>query len=130
MRELGIDTSLQHVIKADNLGDIMASWHSGRTRVGVNLSLIPDAKNGNRNNLLGEPHSETTPSSPSLDSAEEPEVITNSDNFTGTDSAVCARQMASHAVRESGRFIDPTGHVKRVRLPDGLSLARLQEVQP
>jgi MoaA/NifB/PqqE/SkfB family radical SAM enzyme len=119
MRELGIDNiRFNTVIKNDNLGDIMGIVrHSAALGVGVNLSVYTDAKNGNRDHLLAEPHYrevEALVAEVLAFKRKNRKVITNSDYYLEQIPRYVRGEMREPC-RSGIRTIhlDPTGHVKR-----------------
>jgi MoaA/NifB/PqqE/SkfB family radical SAM enzyme len=119
MRELGIDNiRFNTVIKRDNLGDIMGIVRrSAALGVGVNLSVYTDAKNGNRDHLLAEPHFrevEALVAEVLAFKRSNRKVITNSDYYLEQIPRYVRGEMREPC-RSGIRTIhlDPTGHVKR-----------------
>ena len=119
MRELGIDNiRFNTVIKRDNLGDIMGIVRrSAALGVGVNLSVYTDAKNGNRDHLLAEPHYrevEALVAEVLAFKRSNRKVITNSDYYLEQIPRYVRGEMREPC-RSGIRTIhlDPTGHVKR-----------------
>jgi MoaA/NifB/PqqE/SkfB family radical SAM enzyme len=119
MRELGIDNiRFNTVIKRDNLGEIMGIVRrSAALGVGVNLSVYTDAKNGNRDHLLAEPHYrevEALVAEVLAFKRSNRKVITNSDYYLEQIPRYVRGEMREPC-RSGIRTIhlDPTGHVKR-----------------
>lgn len=119
MRELGIDNiRFNTVIKRDNLGDIMGIVRrSAALGVGVNLSVYTDAKNGNRDHLLGELHVrevEALVGELLAFKRQNRKVITNSDYYLQQISRYVRGDMREPC-RSGIRTIhlDPAGNVKR-----------------
>jgi MoaA/NifB/PqqE/SkfB family radical SAM enzyme len=118
LRTRGINVRFNTVIKDDNLDQLLPIVHrAAELGAGVNFSVYTDAKNGNREHLLGAAHAAA------LDAAiagllaykrRRRGVITNSDYYLET-----IPQWVRGAMTEPCRsgirtiHVDPTGHVKR-----------------
>jgi MoaA/NifB/PqqE/SkfB family radical SAM enzyme len=118
IRAAGMTVRFNTVIKDDNLDDIMPLVHEAeRMRVGMNLSVYTDSKNGNRDHLLREEHLARVDALVRELLAFKRRrrgIISNSDHYLANIPRYLRREMTEPCL--SGQdtvHIDPYGHIRR-----------------
>ncbi len=118
IRAEGMTVRFNTVIKDDNLDDIMPLVHEAeRMRVGMNLSVYTDAKNGNATHLLGaahQPRVEALVRELLTFKRKRRGTISNSDHYLANIPRYLSGAMTEPCLSGQDTIhIDPYGHVRR-----------------